>query len=457
MEHVNEYIILALFVIAFIAIIFEEKLLFEKYKTAMFFGLVSWLLLLIQGSLGTDGEFKKVEHAFNEYVLEVSMLWLFLISAMTFVAYLDKRQWIENVVLKALPARVSQRKFLFIMSAFTFVFSGVADNLTATLVALSIILVVLKGASVDTLIRFGVMIIFAANAGGLPLITGDVTTLMIFVAGKIHMVELLKLYVPAIITTLVLYFYLAKGVSGDVELTNRDAQINPIDTKIAVIFIFTIIAILAGHVAFHLPPVLVFLTGLSVMFLVVAHDKIKTKSELNVLHYVQHVEFDALFFFLGVLLLVGALKEVGMLGKLAILYELIDPMMATFFIGILSAIVDNIPITAAMLKADLPLDEVGWMLMTYAVGIGGSILVIGSAAGVVAMSKVKPLTFVAYLRYTPVVFVVYVLGFGITYIIAWCNFLDPGWKHPGFFLFPNFEPNSYIMNNHIEKNIYQII
>lgn len=384
----------------------------------MFFGLLAWILLLIEGHYKGKEAFIKMEHAFNEYVLEISMLWLFLICAMTFVAYLDKRKWIEKAVMKALPEQMSEKKFLFIMAAFTFLFSGVADNLTATLVALSIVLVVMKGTNIDILIRFSVMIIFAANAGGLPLITGDVTTLMIFVAGKIHMVELLRLYVPALITSFVLYFYLARGLSGKITIQKDSSVLNPLDTKIAVIFIMTIAAILAGHVAFHLPPMLVFLTGLSVMFLVIAHDKIKTKNEVKVLEYVQHVEFDALFFFLGVLLLVGALKEVELLGKLALLYEIMDPTLATFFIGLLSAIVDNIPITAAMLKANLPLDEVGWMLLTYAVGIGGSILVIGSAAGVVAMSKIKGLTFGAYLKYTPVIFMVYVLGLGITYIVA---------------------------------------
>lgn len=418
MENILQFIVLILFLVAFAAIIFEEKLGFEKYKTSMFFGLSAWILLLIDGHFNGKEAFTKMEHAFHEYVFEIAMLWLFLICAMTFVAYLDKRKWIEKVVMKTLPTQLSEKKFLFIMGAFTFLFSGVADNLTATLVALSIVLLVMKGTTTDTLIRMAVMIVFAANAGGLPLITGDVTTLMIFVAGKIHMVELLRLYVPALITSLVLYVYLARGMNGSITIKKESASINPLDTKIAVIFILSIACILAGHVAFHLPPMLVFLTGLSVMFLVIAHDKIKTKNEVKVLEYVQHVEFDALFFFLGVLLLVGALKEVELLGKLAMLYEVMDPTLATFFIGILSAVVDNIPITAAMLKADLPLDEVGWMLLTYAVGIGGSILVIGSAAGVVAMSKVKELTFGAYLKYTPVVFLVYVLGLGITYIVA---------------------------------------
>lgn len=418
MDNMMQVIVTGMFLVAFIAIIFEERLGFEKYKTSLFFGIMAWVLLLIQGSIAGTEVFKKAENAFHEYILEISMLWLFLISAMTFVAYLDKRAWIEKTVMKALPKELSVKKFLFVIGAFTFLFSGIADNLTATLVALSIVLAIMKNMSTDTLIRFAVMVIFSANAGGLPLITGDVTTLMIFVEGKVQMMDLLWLYVPAAIITFLLYLYLARGMEGEIRVDKNIGRLDPLDSKIAVIFAFTIVAILAGHVAFHLPPVLVFLTGLSVMFLVIAHDKKKTKNEIAILDFVRHVEFDALFFFLGVLLLVGALKEVGVLGKLAIIYEVVHPLIATFLIGVLSAVVDNIPITAAMLKADLPLDKSGWMLMTYAVGVGGSILVIGSAAGVVAMSKVRGLTFGAYMKYTPAVFVMYGLGFGITYLIA---------------------------------------
>jgi len=419
MENVLQFILLGLFVVTFIAIIFEEQIRYEKFKTSMFAGTLAWILILVDGHFIGEEAFHKAEHAFNEYFLEVAILWLFLISAMTFVAYLDKREFIENSIKKALPKYLSDKKFLFIIGAFTFIFSGVADNLTATLVALSIVLVTMKKSDGETFIKFAIMIIFSANAGGLPLITGDVTTLMIFVAEKISMLELLELYIPAVITTAILYLYLARYLSGNIIVDKTNVVINKLDTKIAVIFLLTIVSILTGHVFFHLPPVLVFLTGLSVMFLVIAKDKKLTQNEIKVLDFVRHSEFDALFFFLGVLLLVGALKEVGMLGKLALLYEYIPSELATYSIGMLSAIVDNIPITAAMLKADLPIDDTGWMLMTYAVGIGGSLLVIGSAAGVVAMSKVSSLTFKAYLKFTPVIFVLYTLGYGITYLIAW--------------------------------------
>lgn len=437
----TQIVVLLLFVMTFVSIIMEEKIGLEKYKSSMFFGLSAWLVLLIEKSFSSEINLEKldhigqaivkiaveekknpnfalIEHAFNEYVLEISILWLFLICAMTFVAYLDKRGWIGDTIMKLLPAKLGEKKFLAIMGGFTFLFSGVADNLTATLVALTIITAVMPQATADTKIRYGVMIVWAANAGGLPLITGDVTTLMIFVAGKIHMGELLRLYVPAALTTLGLYVYLARGMNGILEIPKEKKKLNPLDTKIAVLFALTIAAILGGHIYFHLPPVLVFLTGLSLMFLLFAQENRRTKQESKVLEYVQHVEFDALFFFMGILLVVGALKEVGLLAQVAVLYEVIPTWAASFGIGLVSAVVDNIPITAAMLKADLVLDEKGWMLLTYSVGMGGSILVIGSAAGVVAMTKVKEMTFAAYARYAPVLFLLYTTGFGITYLVA---------------------------------------
>jgi len=424
MDSLIQVLVLGLSLVGFAFIIFEEKLSLEKFKSALFFGAFAWIFILVDAHLAGKEVFHLAENEFNHVILEVAMLWLFLISAMTFVAYLDKRGFISLFVLKKLPTQMTDKNFMFLLGGFTFLISGVADNLTATLVALTIMLKVMEKSNITSKIKVSVYVIFAANAGGLPLITGDITTLMIFIAGKIQMFDLLKLYVPAVISTLILFFFLSKGMDEKKVLVRDNSQINELDKKIAIIFGFTIIAILLGHVLFHLPPVLTFLAGLSLMFIIIAHEKIKSKSEMNVLDYIRHIEFDALFFFLGVLMLVGAVKEVGLLKEVAGLYNIVDKNVASFLIGIVSAVVDNIPITAAMLKAELPLNEKEWMLLTYAVGVGGSLLAIGSAAGVVAMSKVKELTFGSYLRYTPYVFVAYLVGFIITYFIAWLLILS---------------------------------
>jgi len=122
-------------------------------------------------------------------------------------------------------------------------------------------------------------------------------------------------------------------------------------------------------------------------------------------------EFDTLLFFLGVLLLVGMLKELGMLAYFPALYDLMPPVAANFLVGIASALFDNVPLTAALLNSGIEMTLPEWLSLTYSVGVGGSLLIIGSAAGVIAMSKVEALTFVSYLRYFLYLLVAYSIGF----------------------------------------------
>ena len=130
-----------------------------------------------------------------------------------------------------------------------------------------------------------------------------------------------------------------------------------------------------------------------------------------ILDYVRRIEFDTLLFFLGVLLLVGMLKELGVLAYFPELYQYMPAMAANFVVGLLSALFDNVPLTAALLKSGISMDLREWLTLTYAVGVGGSLLAIGSAAGVVAMSKVESLTFGAYLRFSGYLLVAYSIGF----------------------------------------------
>jgi Na+/H+ antiporter NhaD/arsenite permease-like protein len=129
------------------------------------------------------------------------------------------------------------------------------------------------------------------------------------------------------------------------------------------------------------------------------------------LNYIRQIEFDTLLFFLGILLLVGALKEIHALTSFIAIYELLPTWMANYVMGLLSAVIDNVPLTAALLKSDVMMDTAHWLSLTYAVGVGGSLLIIGSAAGIVAMSKVKGLTFLVYLKYFFALLLSYTLGF----------------------------------------------
>jgi Na+/H+ antiporter NhaD/arsenite permease-like protein len=410
-----EIILTILFLIAFILIAFEEGLKMNKAKSTLFLGTFVWIILFLFAPSFGGAHF--IEEAFEETILEIAILWLFLIAAMTFVAYMDRQGFIENIVYKYLPDKITEKKLLLFIGIFTFFFSSLADNLTATLVAITILIAL--NIEPKKLITYCVFVIFAANAGGVAMITGDVTTLMIFNAGKVEIVPLLSLFLPSFLALMVLYLLISRSVTGVMNIEKKNRKISKHDLIIGAIFISTIISVIAGHVLFHIPAMLTFLFGMSVMlmygWIVIMKQK---RDELELLEYIRAIEFDALFFFLGVLMLVGMLSAIGILGKAAILYDVIPVYFANYIIGILSSVVDNIPLTAAMLKAGIVMVPGDWLAMTYAVGVGGSLLVIGSAAGVVAMSKIKALTFGVYLKSFGYIFIAYSVGYVAAYFMG---------------------------------------
>jgi len=294
-------------------------------------------------------------------------------------------------------------------------FSSLADNITASLIMLSL-LTSLKLDKKQTL-KFAALIVFAVNSGGVSLITGDVTTLMIFLADKVTITDLFLLLAPAASGVLVLALLLMWGSNDEVTLPKFKRPIAPADKLIACLFLFTIIGTLLMSVAFSVPPVLTFLFGLSVMFIV--HRLIyRSETKPNILEYVREIEFDTLLFFLGVLLLVGMLKEMDVLDFLPHLYQAMPTYMANYFVGILSALVDNVPLTAAILKSGIEMDTANWLGLTYAVGVGGSMFIIGSAAGVIALGKLGELTFITYLRFFHWLLAAYTVGYIGVMLIA---------------------------------------
>ena len=155
-----------------------------------------------------------VLESLNENIAEIAGLWIFLVAAMTFVAYLNKKGMIENLIYPVLPKRISERALLFLTATFCFVFSSLADNITATLVSITLILSLQLDRAKT--IKFATLVVFAVNSGGVALITGDVTTLMIFLAGKVAILQLLALAVPAFVAVMVLAAMLSIGMKGEV-------------------------------------------------------------------------------------------------------------------------------------------------------------------------------------------------------------------------------------------------
>ncbi|AWT10990.1 MULTISPECIES: sodium:proton antiporter NhaD [Stutzerimonas] len=413
MPELLTYVLIALAVAALLGVVLEEVTHVNKAKVTLFFGTLAWLLLFIFAPAGEVRE--TVLESLNENIAEIAGLWIFLVAAMTFVAYLNKKGMIENLIYLVLPQRISERALLFLTATFCFVFSSLADNITATLVSITLILSLQLDRAKT--IKFATLVVFAVNSGGVALITGDVTTLMIFLAGKVAILQLLVLAVPAFIAVMVLAAMLSIGMRGEVVVQAHRKDVRGVDVAIALIFLCTILGTIIGNFLFQIPPVLTFLAGLSVMFLVARFFSDDNDSD-PILEYVRQVEFETLFFFLGILLLVGMLKEVRVLDGLVHIYDQVPAVMANYLMGVMSAAIDNVPLTAALLKSGLQMGVAEWMVLTYAVGVGGSLLVIGSAAGIVAMSKVPGLTFGSYLRHMLYLFIAFNIGFAGVYLIG---------------------------------------
>ena len=305
-------IILTLIAVAFVLIVIEDIIHVNKAKTTLFFGTLCWIILFISPLNGQSPE--NIQHQLDHNILEIATLWLFLMAAMTFVAYLNSKGFIQNIVHRVMPSAISERRLMFLIGGFSFLFSSISDNITATLISLAVVM----SLKLDPkkLIKYATLIVFSVNSGGVSLITGDVTTLMIFLDGKVSIANLLLLIVPALTSVALLAIMLSFGLNGAVEFTKQqERRIEKTDITIAVIFLSTIMATLTLSVLYHVPPLLTFLFGLSLMFLTAQFLMRKKDVNKKIIDYIREIEYDTLLFFVGVLLLVGALKEVGMLSK----------------------------------------------------------------------------------------------------------------------------------------------
>ncbi|MCA6126713.1 sodium:proton antiporter NhaD [Thalassolituus oleivorans] len=403
------WILIALAIAGLLSVILEEVIHVNKAQSVLFFGALSWLLLFIFTPEAETHE--RVMEGLQENIGEIASLWLFLLSAMTFVAYLNKKGLIENITYRFLPKNISERQLLLVTGLFSFVFSSLADNVTATLVSVALILSL--NLSATKTLRFATVSVFAVNSGGVAMITGDVTTLMIFLADKVSIPHLLMLAGPALLAVVLLATLLARPLNDSVKIERQTNELQRVDVTIAIVFLLTIFATIAGNVLFDIPPVLSFISGLSVMFLVARAFGEDTEND-PIMNYIRQIEFDTLMFFLGILLLVGSLKEIHALDSIVRIYEFLPAWAANYSMGLLSALIDNVPLTAALLKADVPMEMQDWLALTYAVGVGGSLLIIGSAAGIVAMTKINELTFGSYLRFIVALLIAYTVGYAAT-------------------------------------------
>ena len=301
----SEYLSVAIIGLAFAGLFFvvlEDVIHVNKAQAVLFFGTLSWILLFVFSDHQTRHEF--VIEGLYENIAEIAGLWLFLLAAMTFVVYLNKKGLIESLIYRFLPRQISERKLLFFIALFAFVFSSLADNITATLISIALILS-LKLEAKKT-IRFATVVVFAVNSGGVAMITGDVTTLMIFLQGKASILNVRLLSLPALFAVIALASLLSLSSKDMVHIQLKTDRHESVDVVIAIVFVLTIIGTIACNILFEIPPVLTFLFGLSVMFLVARAYGEDTETE-PLLNYIRQIAFDSWCFYLGILLLDGSL------------------------------------------------------------------------------------------------------------------------------------------------------
>jgi len=425
-RHPAGYTALVLFTLAYLLVMSEEFTHLRKSKPVILAAGAIWALIAWQ--YHTQGLTHAVEAAFRSTLLEFSELFLFLLAAMTYVNAMDERQVFEALRSWLIRKGCSYRLLFWITGILSFFLSPFIDNLTTALVMCAVVLAVGKGN--DKFIGLAAInIVVAANAGGAFSPFGDLTTLMVWQKGLVDFQTFFLLFIPSVINFLVpailMNFFIPQSTppaDGEAVQMRRGA--------LTILFLFgcTIVTAVSFHSFLHLPPMLGMMTGLGYLqvfgyYLKMTHTRpvsnslkngvvgdivpleIEEDRPFDIFSRLARAEWDTLLFFYGVVLCVGGLGFIGYLALASqVMYVDLGATTANIMVGVLSAIVDNIPVMYAVLSMnpDMPLGQ--WLLVTLTAGVGGSLLSIGSAAGVALMGQARgKYTFFTHLKWTPAI------------------------------------------------------
>lgn len=406
----SPYAILALilFCIAYVFVIAEEFIHLRKSKPMMVAAGVLWILVAMIAKSQQAGAI--VHSALEHYLLEYGQLLLFIIVAMTYVNVMEEYQVFQNIKTAMLKRKLSYRKLFWITGILTFFISSIADNLTTAIALSSVVLAVGKdNRSFLTLACLNVVV--AANAGGVFSPFGDITTLMVWQAGILPFEKFLSLFWPAVINFIVpafcMHFVIPKGYPA---IERQNLLLKKGAVTIVGLFLVTIFMTVVFHHTLHLPPVIGMMFGLGLLQMFAYYSKFSRRVDsFDIFPMLERVEWDTLLFFYGVILSVGALSTLGYLTTLSqFLYVGNSSTWANIIIGMLSAVVDNIPVMFAVITMQPNMSEGQWLLVTLTTGVGGSLLAVGSAAGVALMGQAKGIyTFFSHLKWSGVILLGY--------------------------------------------------
>ena len=400
------FVAIAIFVLAYSLVILEEFIHLRKSKSVIFAGGLIWIMVSLIAQQ-VEGGPEIVDAALSHNLNEYAALLLFLLTAMIYINAMTERDVFEALRSWLIRKGFCYRKLFWVTGILAFFISPIADNLTTALLMGAVVLAVGGGNTAFVGVAF-INIVVAANAGGAFSPFGDITTLMVWQAGKASFFDFFALFIPSIVNYLVpaiiMSFFVANetpSVSTDVVEMKRGAK------RICVLFLCTIATAVSFEQFLHLPPFLGMMTGLSYLFffsyyLKLTHEEGDGPDQFNIFNKVARAEWDTLLFFFGVIFCVGGLGTIGYLAYISeVMYVGWGPTYANIFAGILSAIIDNIPVMFAILSMSPDMDLYQWLLVTLTAGVGGSLLSIGSAAGVALMGQSKGMyTFFGHLKWS---------------------------------------------------------
>jgi Na+/H+ antiporter NhaD/arsenite permease-like protein len=421
-NHWTGYVALAVFLAAYVLVIVEESLDLRKSKPVMVAAGAIWILTAI--AYASQHQSHAVAEILRHNLLEYAELLLFLLSAMTFINTMAERNIFTALRTGLVSLGLSLRTVFWLTGILAFFISPVADNLTTALVMGAVVMAM--GAGNGRFISAAcVNVVVAANAGGAFSPFGDITTLMVWQKGVVHFGDFFALFIPSLIN----WFVPAALISMTIPHEKPSARIEPVQVKyggyvIVILFLITIAGTVLMHHFLELPPFLGMMTGLGVLksygYLlrrkeldewkeIPAFDGAASLSAVlkpavkpfDVFISMKRVEWDTLMFFYGIMLCVGGLGALGYLATLSVvLYGELGATTSNILVGILSAVIDNIPVMFAVLSMSPDMSLGQWLLVTLTTGVGGSLLSIGSAAGVALMGQARGIyTFSTHLKW----------------------------------------------------------
>ncbi len=430
---------LGVFVLAYVLVIAEENIHLRKSKPVVIAAGIIWMLVaMAYAGAGRPGE---AEEVLKHNILEYGELLLFLLAAMTFINTLQERGLFDALRGWLVSRGFTLRTIFWLTGLLAFFISPVADNLTTALIMGAVVMAV-GAAHRAFIVPALINIVVAANAGGAFSPFGDITTLMVWQKGVVHFNEFFALFIPALVNWLVPAIIMSLAVPKERPPALAETPRVKTGGYVALaLFAFTIALAVTMHNAFHLPPMLGMMTGLGLLMVqgyfikraeagydpdqavpqplrespdLLRHYKPRDKP-FDIFISMKRSEWDTLMFFYGVILSVGGLGALGYLAGLStLMYAGLGPTTANVLVGVLSAVVDNIPVMFAVLTMNPDMSHGQWLLVTLTAGVGGSLLSVGSAAGVALMGQARGVyTFMAHLKWTWAVLLGYAASIGM--------------------------------------------